>query len=101
MMEKKERLWNANYNRVMVTNFALFFSFYLLTPLLPLYLCETFHSSKDTIGMVLSGYTLVALLVRPFSGFIVDSFPRKKVLLVCLFVYFIIFGGYLIAGSLG
>lgn len=100
MMEKKERLWNANYNRVMVTNFALFFSFYLLTPLLPLYLCETFHSSKDTIGMVLSGYTLVALLVRPFSGFIVDSFPRKKVLLVCLFVYFIIFGGYLIAGSL-
>lgn len=95
-----DRLWNANYIRVMITNFALFFSFYLLTPLLPLYLSETFHASKDTIGIVLSGYTLVALLMRPFSGYMVDSFPRKRVLLFCLFVYFLIFGGYLLAGSL-
>lgn len=84
----------------MVTNFALFFSFYLLTPLLPLYLHETFNASKDTIGFVLSGYTLVALLVRPFSGYFVDSFPRKRVLMLCLFLYFLVFGGYLIAGSL-
>lgn len=97
---KKEVLWNANYNKVMFTNFTLYFSFYLLTPLLPLYLSETFHSTKDMIGLVLSGYTLIALVIRPFSGFMVDSFPRKKVLLVCLFIYFILFGGYLVAGSL-
>ncbi len=97
---KQEKLWNKNYNRVMLTNFTLFFSFYLLTPLLPLYLSETFHSSKDTIGIVLCGYTLTALFVRPFSGFIVDAFPRKRVLLVCLFLYSIFFGGYLLAGSL-
>ena len=52
------------------------------------------------IGLVLFGYTLFALLVRPFSGFLIDSFPRKKVLLLCLFVYFLIFGGYIVAGSL-
>lgn len=97
---EKEKLWNDNYNRVMITNFSLFFSFYLLTPLLPIYLSETFNASKDMIGLVLSGYTLVALITRPFSGFIADSFPRKKVLLVCLFLYFIIFGGYIVAGSL-
>lgn len=97
---EKEKLWNGNYNRVMITNFSLFFSFYLLTPLLPIYLSETFDASKDMIGLVLSGYTLVALITRPFSGFIADSFPRKKVLLVCLFLYFIIFGGYIVAGSL-
>lgn len=100
MEDRQERLWNANYIRVMITNFTLFFSFYLLTPLLPLYLSETFDASKDTIGLVLSGYTLAALLMRPFSGFLVDSFPRKKVLLACLFLYFIIFGGYIAAGSL-
>lgn len=96
----KEKLWNANYNRVMLNNFALFFAFYLLTPLLPLYLSETFGASKDTIGIVLSGYTLVALLMRPFSGYLADSFERKKVLLVCLFLYFLCFGGYLLAGGL-
>ena len=97
---EKEKLWNSNYNKVMLTNFTLFFSFYLLTPLLPLYLSETFHSSKDMIGLVLSGYTLLTLLVRPFSGFLIDSFPRKKVLLLCLFTYFLLFGGYALAGSL-
>lgn len=95
-----EKLWNANYNRVMMTNFALYFSFYLLTPLLPLYLSETYHATKDMIGFVLSGYTWVALLMRPFSGFMVDSFPRKKVLLCCLLAYFVFIGGYLVAGSL-
>ncbi len=100
-MEKKlERLWNRNYWKVMTANFTMSFAFYLLTPLLPLYLSETFGSTKDMIGLVLSGYTLTALLVRPFSGFIVDSFPRKRVLMVCLLLYFVCFGGYLLAGSL-
>lgn len=100
MEEPQEKLWNSNYNRVMLNNFALFFAFYLLTPLLPLYLSETFGATKDTIGIVLSGYTLVALLMRPFSGYLADSFERKKVLLVCLFLYFLCFGGYLLAGGL-
>ena len=97
---QEEKLWNKNYNKVMLTNFTLFFSFYLITPLLPLYLSETFSASKDTIGLVLSGYTLVALIIRLFSGYMVDNFARKTVLLVVLFVYFIFFGSYLIAGSL-
>ena len=84
----------------MFTNFTLFFSLYLLTPLLPLYLSDTWEASKDTIGWVLSGYTLVALIMRLFSGYLVDSYPRKTVLLVCLFVYFLFFGGYLMAGGL-
>ena len=95
-----EKLWNSNYKKVMVANFTIQFAFYLLTPLLPLYLSETFGSTKDMIGLVLSGYTITALVFRPFSGYVVDSFPRKQVLLVCLFLYFIIFGGYLLVGSL-
>ena len=96
----QERLWNRNYCRVMAANFSLFFAFYLLTPLLPLYLVERFDATKDVVGLVLSGYTLTALLARPFSGFLVDSFPRKKVLMVCFFLFFIFFGGYLGASSL-
>lgn len=95
-----EKLWNVNYIRVMLTNFALFFSFYLVTPLLPLYLSEEFGATKDVIGVVLSGYTLTALLIRPFSGYVVDSFPRKTVLLICLLFYFLFFFGYIVAGSL-
>lgn len=97
---KQDKLWNANYLKVMTANFSMSFAFFLLTPLLPLYLSENFGASKDTIGLVLSGYTITALLFRPFSGYVVDSFPRKKVLLVSLFLYFLLFGGYLLAGTL-
>lgn len=98
--ERLEPLWNANYIKVWIANFMIFFSFMLLTPLLPLYLKDTFAADKQMIGVVLSGYTLFALLIRPFSGFFVDSFPRKMVLLVCYGLFSILFGGYLLAGSL-
>ena len=95
-----ERLWNKNYIKVMTANFSLFFAFYLLTPLLPLYLSETFGATKDVIGLVLSGYTITALLFRPFSGYLVDSFPRKTVLMVSFSAFAIFFAGYLAAGTL-
>lgn len=95
-----EKLWNANYWKVMTSNFLLFFAFYILTPLLPLYLDEQFHANKDIIGIVLSGYVIATLLIRPFSGFIVDTFNRKKVLMLCFFAFFICFAGYIGAGTL-
>jgi len=95
-----ERLWNSNYCKVMVANFALFFAFYVLTPLLPLYLSEHFGATKDVIGLVLSGYTITALLFRPFSGYFVDSFPRKTVLMICFATFSIFFAGYLAASTL-
>ena len=95
-----ERLWNRNYFKVMVANFSLFFAFYVLTPLLPLYLSEHFGATKDVIGLVLSGYTVTALLFRPFSGYVVDSFSRKKVLMLCFGTFSIFFAGYLAASTL-
>ena len=95
-----DRLWNRNYIKVMTANFSLFFAFYVLTPLLPLYLSEHFGATKDVIGLVLSGYTITALLCRPFSGYIVDSFSRKTVLMVCFGTFAIFFAGYLAASTL-
>lgn len=100
MDDKLERLWNREYCKAMAGNFLLFFSFYLLTPLLPIYLDSQFNADKDMIGLVLSGYVVAALIVRPFSGFIVDSFNRKKVLMLCFFSFFICFTGYIGAGTL-
>lgn len=96
----QERLWNRNYCKVMAANFALFFAFYALTPLLPLYLSEHFGATKDVIGLVLSGYTITALVFRPFSGFMVDSFPRKTVLMVSFAFFSLFFVGYLAASTL-
>ena len=98
--EKRERLWNKEYLKVMMCNFLLFFAFYLLTPLLPLYLDEQFNADKDLIGLVLSGYVIATLLVRPFSGFFVDTFDRKRVFTLCFLFFFLCFTGYIGAGTL-
>ena len=84
----------------MAANFSLFFAFYVLTPLLPLYLSEHFGATKDVIGLVLSGYTITALMLRPFSGYFVDSFPRKTVLMISFGLFAIFFAGYLAASTL-
>lgn len=95
-----EKLWNANYLKIWTGNFLIHFSFTLIVPLLPLYLSETFGANKDTIGLCLAGYTVMALIIRPFSGFLVDSFPRRAVLIIFNFLFFAMFAGYLVAGSL-
>ncbi|MDN5552966.1 MFS transporter [Prevotella sp.] len=96
----KEKLWNAKYIKVMTANFMMYFAFYILTPLLPIYLSERFGATNDVIGLVLSGYTIASLIIRPFSGFVVDSFNRKKVLVICLFLFFVFFVGYIAASTL-
>jgi len=96
----KEKLWNANYLKIWTSNFIIHLAFTLIVPLLPLYLSDTFGATKDTIGLVLAGYSIMAIIVRPFSGYIVDSFPRKTVLLISYFFFFLFFTGYLLAGTL-
>ena len=98
--EIREKLWNAGYVKAWTANFLLYFSFMLLSPLLPLYLSETFGADKEAIGIVLSGYTLTALAMRMLSGYVVDTFPRKTVLLIGYFFFALFFAGYLAAGSL-
>lgn len=78
----------------------LFFSFMLIVPLLPIYLQERFGASKEVIGIVLSGYTVVALLTRATSGYMVDKYPRKLMLILGFVLLTAFFAGYLVASSL-
>ena len=100
MSEVKDKLWNANYLRAWGANFMLFFSFMLVVPLLPIYLQEEFGASKDVIGVVLSGYTAVAMLTRATSGYVVDTFPRKQILVLGFVLLTAFYVGYIVAGSL-
>ena len=96
-----ERLWTFNFVRACLANFLLFFAFYLLIPVFPLYLIDTFGATKSTIGIVLSSYTVAALLIRPFSGFVLDMTQRKPLYLVAFFVFVMTFISYPLALTIG
>ncbi|MDR2058028.1 MAG: MFS transporter [Dysgonamonadaceae bacterium] len=97
---KKERLITSSYCFILAANFLLYFGFYLLMPVLPFYLQEVFHTEKTVIGLVLSSYTIAALTIRPFSGYLLDTLARKPLYICAFFVFTAIFAGYLLAGTL-
>lgn len=100
VLVEKPKLFAGNYLKIWVANFMLYFSFYFVTPILPLYLRDVFDADKATIGLVLSGYSVAALAIRIFSGYIVDRFSRKKVLLLGFIAFALFFLGYYITGSI-
>ena len=99
-LSNPEKLWNSNLILAFAGNFCLFFAFYLLLPVLPFYLTEKFGADEGTIGLILASYTMTALLIRPFSGFMVDYFSRKPLLMTCYFIFISFFAGYMVAGTL-
>ena len=97
----KDKLITKNYIEILAANFLLFFGFWLLMPVLPFYLAEVFDANKTTIGAVLSCYTIAALCIRPFSGYLLDTFARKPLYLLAYFTFTAIFGGYLVLADKG
>mgnify|MGYP003290787964 FL=1 len=96
----KERLVTPSYVLIIAANFLQFFGFWLLMPILPFYLQEVFQADKTSIGAILSCYTVAALCMRPFSGYLLDTFSRKPLYLLAYFLFTAMFGGYLLAGTL-
>ena len=96
----KERLVTPSYCCILAANFLLFFGFWLLIPVLPFYLTNSFQATPSTIGIVLSCYTIAALCIRPFSGYLLDSFSRKPLYIIAYFIFTSLFIGYLLAGTL-
>jgi MFS family permease len=96
----KERLWTRSYVQICLANFLMCFAFYTLVPTLPFYLSEVFGAGRTTIGIILSCYTIAVLCVRPFAGWIADTFARKPLYVVAYFLFISFFVGYLAAGTL-
>lgn len=95
----KDRLWTRDYILICTAAFLLSFSFFLLVPTLPFYLRDTFGIGQSMVGVVLSCYTIAVLCVRPFSGFIADNFPRKRVYMIAYALFVATFFGYLAVTS--
>lgn len=95
----KDKLFTPAYILACVGNFLLFFGFYVLLPMLPLYLIEVFDTTKSMVGAVLACYTLAALFIRPFTAFFADMFDRKPVYIAAYFLFVVIFISYPLVAS--
>ncbi len=90
----KDNLFTMSFFCSCGANFLLFFSFYLILPILAVYLMDCFSVPESTVGAVLACYTLACLFIRPFSGYLVDTFQRKPLYLLALSFFVLLFLGY-------
>ena len=97
--DSEEVLWSKNFIIILAGSFLMFFAFFLLMPILPMFLKEQFDADKSTIGFALFVYSVMALIIRPFAGYMVDNFSRYKLLLFAYACFVVFFGLYLLIGS--
>jgi len=99
-METNQGLFNKNFIIIGVASFLMFFAFYLLMPVIAMYVIEEFGASPSVAGVVVSAYIITALIARPFSGYLVDKYDRRKFYLLSFALFTFFFFGYLIASSI-
>lgn len=96
----REQLWSKNFIFACLSNFLMAFAFYLIGTTMPFYIGEHFQTTESQTGMILASYIIATLLVRPFSGYIVDGFSRKKVYLIAYLFFIFVYFGYMVASTI-
>lgn len=87
--EGNTQIWTKRFISLFLTNISVFFVFYGLVTTLPLYAIGELHQTDKEAGLLLSGFLLSAIIVRPFSGKLLDVFGKKKLLIIAIVGYFL------------
>jgi MFS family permease len=75
-----ETFWNRDFIIALAGSFFLSLSINLFL-LFPLYL-KQFNPSKSRVGLIMGIHSLMAILVRPIFGYLIDVKGRKKIALL-------------------
>ncbi|GED34945.1 hypothetical protein BCE02nite_60860 [Brevibacillus centrosporus] len=96
-MKEGNALWTKEFIILAMSNFMLFVAFQMLIPTLPVFITDK-GGDQLAVALVVSLFTVSALLVRPFTGKALDSMGRRPVLLSGLAIFlFSVFGYYWMA----
>ncbi len=97
----KEKLWTKSYIGVLVTNFFLMLTFYLLMVTIAVFAVNKFNASESKAGLASSIFVIGALVGRIIGGKYVDRLGRKKLLVSGLIIMIISAIFYFGVNSLG
>ncbi|MGE7666039.1 MFS transporter [Ureibacillus composti] len=88
-METHNQIFTKRFNCLFLMNMAVFLSFYSLMTTLPLYAIGALKQSDQEAGLLATVFLLSAIIVRPFSGKMLDMFGKKRLLIISLVFYFL------------
>ena len=88
-LEKKEPIWTKPFVSLFFTNISVFIVFYGLVTTLPLYAIGVLNRTDEEAGLLMTVFLLSAIVVRPFTGKILDIAGKRKMLWIGLALYLI------------
>lgn len=76
-----EKLWTPDFIKIIVINFFVFLNHLMLIATFPFFVSYLGYS-ETVSGICVISFSLVAVLARPFVGWMLDNGKRKKILLL-------------------
>jgi MFS family permease len=98
--QKNTVIWNPVYRCVFTANALLFLGIQMVNTLIAKY-ADYLGAAPVTVGIVSSLFAFTALVFKIFSGPAIDSFNRKYILMVAIFVIALSFFGFGFSRSVG
>lgn len=92
----RQAIWTRDYVLVWFCRFFMFFSLYLLVPTMPLYLTDLGLSSAQ-VGLTMAAFFVTAIVLRPLSGYYIDTIGARAVTLLSLVLFTLGPLGYLLS----
>lgn len=90
-----EKLWTADFIKIILINFFVFLNHLMVMSTFPFFI--SFLGYSETVsGACVVAFSLVAVIFRPFVGWMLDSGKRKKILFIGLFGMGLMPMGYLL-----
>ncbi len=90
----KDTLLTPNFVKLTLSNLLMAIAFYFITPIMSLFMVDVFNSESNEVGVVMFAFSVAAIISRPFTGFLLDSFDRYRVYISSFVFFLIAFLGY-------
>lgn len=93
-------LWTKSFLLCLANNLFLFIFYFAQTTILPIYILKELGGSVTQAGLTLTLFMVSAILIRPFSGLIIDKLGQRRTLIISATMFCFIAFSYLFISNM-
>ena len=98
--ERKATLWTRSFVLIIVINFLVFMNHIMVLTTFPIFLQDVLGQDESVAGIAALLFSIIAILLRPFVGWLLNNGRRKSVLMIGLTGMFLMPLGYMLSTAL-
>lgn len=99
MEDQHVKLWNKNFVLIIIINFLVFMNHLMILSTFPFYI-EYLGGSEAVSGLAAALFSIIAVVFRPFIGWMLDNGKRKTILIIGLCGMALMPVGYLVFATI-